>query len=354
VIGGGYAEHGSVMTSSLIVRAAVASLAMAAGAALADTAAEAPAIACPAIAIESVQVVGDAPTLIMPGRPIVVKLKSFSAWLDCRRRDQAPMPVLYLDHVARPEFTARIDTVNDALRYSFSLGEQNRSAWAAAVGAEAQGQGVAVGLGSATVEASAIEQADGGGNFRMVLGDPLCRRLGDAYLVVLTLGSIIVAWLSRLVRDRGVLADGAVEWGRTYSLARTQLFLWSVVVAGVAGYLWITTGLLPALNVETLTLLGVSAGTTGGAQLLDRRGGQPPPVKPTSGFFLIDLLDDGQGASIHRFQAVLANTGLAFIFAIESLRQLDFYVMPPSWTAVLALSSGVYLGLKAREPGAGA
>ncbi|HYT16137.1 MAG TPA: hypothetical protein VEL80_07125 [Burkholderiales bacterium] len=309
--------------------------------------------------IASARVVGESPALIAPGRQLQIKPRNFDTWFDCRQQEKVAVPVLYLDHVAVPDIDGLVDPSSKALRYSLRLTDKNRSIWATAAANAVKEQGAAVGLGTSTMETSAITDADMSGegsaksvnvHFQIAMSDQHASLIGWAYVIILLVISVAIAWLTRLLRDRGVLAPGAVEWGRSYSLARTQLFLWTVTVAGVAGFLWITTGMLPTLNVETLALLGISAGTSGAAAIVEGRASEPATVKATAGFFLLDLLDDGGGVSVHRFQAVLANAGLAIIFAEESIRKFDFYTIPQSWAGLLALSSGVYLGLKVGEP----
>jgi hypothetical protein len=313
---------------------------------------------CRPAEMDSARVLDQSPSLIVPGRQLEVRLKQFDAWLVCRQQGKVPMPTLYLDHVARLDVDALIDPGAKAVRYPLRVNEKNRSIWAMASATAAREQAAAVGLGSAVAELSVRTDteitAEGSPKpiklpCQIAVTDRQAKRIGWVYIACLVVISVLIAWLTRLVRDRGVLAPGSAESGRPYSLARTQLLLWTVTVAGVGGYLWITTGMLPNLDVEILALLGISAGTSGAAGLIEGRAADLPPVTPTAGFFLRDLLDDGGGPSVHRLQAVLANTGLAIIFAAESIHMLDFYPISPSWAALLALSSGVYLGLKAGE-----
>jgi hypothetical protein len=310
---------------------------------------------CRAAEVASAQMLDGAPDLIAPGHQLLVKLKDFPNWLSCRQMGKTPLPILYLDHVARADLPAGVDTEHQALRFSLRLTENNRGAWVASSGRNTV---VTVGLGDKSVESSDVSDTEIAGEagapssrvpFRIALADARSKEFGLAYVAVILIISILGAWMTRLVRDRGPLAPGVTEWVRSYSLARTQLWLWTVTVSATAGYLWITSGMLPALGVETLALLGISAGTLGAAKLIDAGTAVPVQVKPTSGFFLLDLLDDGSGASVHRFQSVLANVGLAIVFFFESVRQLDFYTIPPSWVAMLGLSSGLYLGLKSGE-----
>jgi hypothetical protein len=317
--------------------------------------------ACPMPEMDAARVDSDAePWRIRPGSTLLAHLGNFDAWLDCRSKSTSALPVLFLGHEARPELAAAVDTQTKSLRYRVTFesgkgaGKDNQAWWATA---RNDGDApVPVGLGSAILERSSVGQTEGDGangkgsahKFEASLVNRWQRIEAWAYIAILALAGGGIAWLSKLLRDRGPLAPNVQDWDRTFSLARTQLFLWTMVVFGVTGVLWIWTGVLPDLNLETLSLLGISAGTTGVAQLIDRR--QPAPVQMASRFFVADLINDGTGASVHRLQAVLANFGLASVFTIMSVRHLDFFTIPASWSAMLLMSSGLYLGLKTQEP----
>jgi hypothetical protein len=313
--------------------------------------------ACPLPEVESARVVDGSPWLLRPGRILEVTLKDFDAWFACQTQSTSVLPTLYVDHSARPELPATANPLTRSLRFELTIDEKNRGWWAAFADASRRESAVAVGIGTSALEHSAVSETeiqDAPGSksrreaFKGIVADRYSHIKGWSFVAVLVLVSLAMAWLTRLVRDRGPLAPGAGEWNRSFSLARTQLFLWTLTVFGVAGVVWIWTGVLPTLDVETLSLLGISAGTSAASKLID--GPQPAPVQAASRFFVADLLNDGTGASIHRFQAVLANVGLAAIFIGESLHKFDFYAIPPSWAALMLLSSGLYLGLKTQEP----
>ncbi|AXE31860.1 hypothetical protein DK842_19335 [Chromobacterium phragmitis] len=159
-----------------------------------------------------------------------------------------------------------------------------------------------------------------------------------------------VVWKTDLLRDRGTLASGVASGQQTYSLARSQLIWWTFLVAIISGWLLLTTNNLPAPTAEVLGLLGISVATSGAASLIDApSGASPGPLRHSRGWAQ-DVLDDGQGISVHRYQALLANAGIGIAFLYKSVQQQGFYQIDASWLAVLGLSSAMYVGMKSREP----
>jgi hypothetical protein len=312
---------------------------------------------CPT-AIDRAKVTGEAPSVIRPTRVLEVEIKDFEAWVACQQQGNLLLPTLFVNHTACPDCPATVNPLSKSIRFDLTINQKNHGWWAALASAANRAPGAAVGLGTGTLEHTAVVDTEVRDSpqanprreaFQIVVADRWTAIESWSFAVVLVLVSLAMAWLSRLLRDRGPLAQGVSEWNRSFSLGRTQLFLWTVTVFGVSGILYIRTGTLPTLDTATLLLLGISASTTGLSTMID--GAQPPPVQAASKFFVADLLNDGaNGPSIHRLQAVLANAGLAAIFIGQSLQKLDFYTIPDSWAALMALSSGAYLGLKAQEP----
>ncbi|WP_434627396.1 hypothetical protein [Chromobacterium sp. CV08] len=170
------------------------------------------------------------------------------------------------------------------------------------------------------------------------------------YVVLVLLLFAAVAWKTAILRDRGPLAPGVAAGAQTFSLARSQLLWWTLAIALVAGWQLILTGNLLSPTPQVLLLLGISAVTSGVAGLVDRQDGAPAPLGASRGW-LQDVLDDGQGVSVHRYQAVLANLGLGLVFIYKSIALDRFYEIDPMWLGVLGVSSALYVGIKSREGG---
>ncbi|MBP4049607.1 hypothetical protein J9978_08855 [Chromobacterium violaceum] len=160
-----------------------------------------------------------------------------------------------------------------------------------------------------------------------------------------------VVWKTDVLRDRGQLPPGLAIGQQTFSLARSQLIWWTFLVMVISGWLLLTTGNLPAPTLELLGLLGISVATSGTSALIDAPAGGVPATLQRSRGWLQDVLDDGQGVSIHRYQALLANAGIGVAFLYKSVQMQGFYPIDASWLAVLGLSSATYVGMKSREAG---
>jgi hypothetical protein len=150
---------------------------------------------------------------------------------------------------------------------------------------------------------------------------------------------------SDIIRDTGTLPPGSPPGTRkAYSLARTQMALWTLIVAAALAFIFMVTWNQNVITNGVLVLIGISFGTTLLASVAD--GSQPVP-QPTQGFFT-DLLTDGVAPSFHRYQMVLFTVILAVIFIVKTATNL---VMPEFDTTLLGLmgiSNGTYLGFKLR------
>lgn len=150
---------------------------------------------------------------------------------------------------------------------------------------------------------------------------------------------------SDIIRDTGTLpaaADGTSAPRKSYSLARTQMALWTFIVAAAMVFIFMVTWNENSISSGVLVLLGVSFGTTLLAAVSD---GTNPTPQASQGF-LTDLLSDGTGPSFHRYQMVLFTVILAVIFVVKVATNL---VMPEFDTTLLGLmgiSNGTYLGFK--------
>jgi hypothetical protein len=215
---------------------------------------------------------------------------------------------------------------------------------------------------------------------------------------------------SDIIRDSGELPappPGTPSRMKAYSLARTQMAVWTFLVAGALAFLFLVTWNENTISSGVLVLLGISFGTTLMAATADQVSPTPAEVtlaekdaadkaaaadeaakkaaaetnvakkpvadkeaadktfaakyaadkvtslkagisqipQPTKGF-LADLLTEGTGPSFHRYQMVLFTVILAVIFVAKTASAL---VMPEFDTTLLGLmgiSSGTYLGFK--------
>lgn len=90
-----------------------------------------------------------------------------------------------------------------------------------------------------------------------------------AFLVAFAL--IVILFLSLNSRLLAALKDMSVLVidQRSYSLAKTTLFFWTVLILVSICYLGIVLGKVPDLNEGVLALLGIVAGTTATGATID-------------------------------------------------------------------------------------
>jgi hypothetical protein len=151
-----------------------------------------------------------------------------------------------------------------------------------------------------------------------------------------------------ILRDPGELpalaADAptnASAQKKAYSLGRTQMALWTLLVVGALMFLFGVTWNENTLSSGVVVLIGISFGTT---LLAATAEGTPKPRASKN--FWADLVSDDDGPSFHRCQMVLFTIILAVIFVVKVVMNL---VMPDFDSALLSLmgiSSGTYVGFK--------
>jgi hypothetical protein len=134
--------------------------------------------------------------------------------------------------------------------------------------------------------------------------------------------AILTACIVLCDRKFNMLRDLSKASPRPYSFSRVQLAWWSVIIISAFTTIMLQTGHAPNLHSSTLVLLGISAGTTAVARVIDLADQQNPLVfrhqdLKTNNFFL-DLLSDQNGVSIQRFQALIFNAvfGIWFIASV--------------------------------------
>jgi hypothetical protein len=146
---------------------------------------------------------------------------------------------------------------------------------------------------------------------------------------------------SDIIRDTGDLPSGAIG-RKAFSLARTQMAIWTFLVGGALAFIFIVTWNENTITAGVLVLIGISSGTTLLAATAD---GPSPTPQVTQGFFS-DLLTDGTGPSFHRYQMVLFTVILAVIFVVKVGSSLAMPDFDATLLALMGISNGTYLGFK--------
>jgi hypothetical protein len=188
-------------------------------------------------------------------------------------------------------------------------------------------------------------------------------RLGIFFVVaaVLGVGFFMVARRTGALRDKepppidegGRQADIAPT-ERAYSLSRTQIAVWTLLVVYAYLFIWFITG---EYNTEIprtiLAILGISAGTYATAAGIDKgkeqgAGGQGTTVAKTEGIFP-DLLSTDAGASLHRVQFGLWSIVFMIVFIVTVYDTLAMPQFGASLLGLMGISSATYAGMKLPE-----
>jgi hypothetical protein len=183
-----------------------------------------------------------------------------------------------------------------------------------------------------------------------------------------------------------MLRDGDT---RLYSLGKSQMAFWGLLVLLCFVGVFILTGTMERIPPQTLILLGISAATGLGAVLIGNSkksefhttieglkreqqnlAGQPVTPEntahveainleieglkkqmqsvPSKGFWR-DILDDGNIPSFHRFQVVLWTVVLGAVFVRSVAQVMSMPEFSETLLTLLGISNATYLGFKIPE-----
>lgn len=159
-----------------------------------------------------------------------------------------------------------------------------------------------------------------------------------------------------------MLRDISTAARKPYSFARVQLAWWSVIVLASLISIVASKGGIPTLDSSTLILLGISSATIATASIIDLSDESNPNIFRTqdenSQNFILDILSDEKGVSIHRFQIVIFNITFGIWFICTVIYNLGHFagdinmIIPKveeNNLILLGLSSGTYAALKTAE-----
>jgi hypothetical protein len=168
----------------------------------------------------------------------------------------------------------------------------------------------------------------------------------------IAVGIVLLVWVllvylanrSALLRDAAVA--GTTLEARTFSLGKTQMAWWFAIIFASFVFLWMTTGEMPTLSGQALSLLGISSVTTMASMGVG--AGRTTDAGERDVFFQ-DILSDTNGISMARFQMVVMTAALGIIFLFEVATRLTMPQFDSSLLALLGISAGTYVGLKIPE-----
>ena len=167
-----------------------------------------------------------------------------------------------------------------------------------------------------------------------------------------------------------------------FSLSRSQLAWWTLIVSVSFCYIWIYTGDLTAMTSSTLLLLAISGGTSFFATLLNKKEitninttpandpavdavgagvadptdkpltseNKPATFYPSKGFWKDILKDEKEnGISVPRFQFVLFTIIISGYFVYYVYQHLSMPEIDPNLLTLMGISSIGYAGFKTTE-----
>lgn len=137
----------------------------------------------------------------------------------------------------------------------------------------------------------------------------------------------------------------------SFSLTQVQLALWFGFAVATALFLWVLYGDLPKIDNSVLTLLGLSAGTSGLSWMADRNAAAARAYQPTQGFWTdmtTGWADDKM--QVYRYQAVVVNLLLLAVGIVHVVQQLTYPTFDSTWLIFLGVSAGTFgLGKQVKE-----
>jgi hypothetical protein len=165
-------------------------------------------------------------------------------------------------------------------------------------------------------------------------------------LVASIIGLLYLGAKSNLLRF--TMAAPAAPGHLRFSLGKTQILTWTVVIVASYIYIYLITGAQFPLDSTILILLGTSAATTLAAATVDddRQSKEGAPVSSPSRGFLRDLISDANGIAVSRLQFVVWTLVLVGIFVVTVIRTLTMPTFDASLLTLMGISSGTYVGLK--------
>jgi hypothetical protein len=168
----------------------------------------------------------------------------------------------------------------------------------------------------------------------------------------LGLGFIIVAVGTGTLRDKEPVKPGEdiAPDTRAYSLSRTQIAIWTMLVVYAYLFIWFITGEYnTAIPGSILAILGISAGTFATAAAVDKNKERSGATVARTEGPLRDLLTDQGGAGMHRVQFGLWSVVLMIVFCVTTYETLAMPDFNTGLLGLMGISSAAYATMKIPE-----
>lgn len=292
--------------------------------------------------VKEVRVDGSSQLVGGLGDTLLITVEGSEAEQLWRSRDKLR---LYLNGSPIPALPLHVEPTRDRVWFTLARNEENREAWNGLLKAW-KDQKVDVGLGLQ----DGPGRSDAFFHLRMLPTGRAVIALGIALVVLI--GMTILGRRTAMLRDPVPAgAEATPLEKRTYSLGRTQMAWWTVMIVLALLALWCLTGSIEPVSGSMLALMGIGAGTFLGAALIDDATvqGAPAAASERQGF-LHDLLREEHGISLHRFQMVIWTLIVTVVFWTAVVTQLKLPEIDATLLGLLGISNSTYLGFKSRQP----
>lgn len=141
-----------------------------------------------------------------------------------------------------------------------------------------------------------------------------------------------------------------------YSLSKTQVMLWTVLVLFALVFVWVSTGEILVISAGMLVLLGISGTSSVLARAIEAKpGAAAEPLRENVAPQLKDLVmsEDGEGVDLMRFQ-MLGFTLFTWGYSLLSVLHSDGLPdIPQHLYVLMGVSNATYLGGKLVGDGTG-
>jgi hypothetical protein len=184
--------------------------------------------------------------------------------------------------------------------------------------------------------------------------NPRWMTVATCVLLVFAVFFCALATKTDLLMERTPSTQGPDALG--FSLAKVQLALWFFVIFGSFLAIWLVTGNFNTIDGSLVATLGISAGTAvGDAYIKSAQPRDTPPTGPAvrpgwaAKRFVRELVSDGEGYSIYRFQMLAWTVALIVVFMADVSDDLVMPTFSPELLYLLGLSTGTYVAHRMPE-----
>jgi hypothetical protein len=293
-----------------------------------------------------------------PGRLVEVHLDGLAEW--SRTQGHTPWRLVpFIDGRALPGLYPIAVNLRDArVQFHLLITPESQAAWTQVLSPLAFERAVRFSVGLELQDPFDTVFTREGQPATLKVVNPRWVAAAATVLLVFSVAFCALATRTTLLMEHAIHAPGR-EVTR-FSLAKVQLALWFFVVFGAFLVIWLVTGNFNTINSTIVATLGVSVGTAVGdeylksAQPLSRSAevSAPPPPPPEAwalARFVRELVSDGDGYSIYRFQMVAWTVALVIVFLADVYDDLVMPSFGPELLYLLGVSSGTYVAHRVPE-----